>query len=106
MKTDKKGALRLQTHLLSDRPALSGLAGPDYDATISFGLPFEPEDSQYGKYRTRPLSTHRSRKKHLGQSTYCPSHTRYPQLFRGSLSILIDHLDIRPTGLWIGSPRE
>ena len=22
---------------------------PDYDATISFGLPFEPEDSQYGK---------------------------------------------------------
>ena len=30
---------------------LTGLAGPDYDATISFGLPFEPEDSQYGKYR-------------------------------------------------------
>ena len=30
---------------------LSGLAGPDCDATISFGLPFEPEDSQYGKYR-------------------------------------------------------
>ena len=30
---------------------LSGLAGPDYDATLSFGLPFEPEDSQYGKYR-------------------------------------------------------
>ena len=30
---------------------LTGLAGPDYDATISFGLPIEPEDSQYGKYR-------------------------------------------------------
>ena len=30
---------------------LTGLAGPEYDATISFGLPFEPEDSQYGKYR-------------------------------------------------------
>ena len=30
---------------------LTGLAGPDYDATISIGLPFEPEDSQYGKYR-------------------------------------------------------
>ena len=30
---------------------LTGLAGPDYDATISFGLPFEPEDSQYGKSR-------------------------------------------------------
>ena len=28
---------------------LTGLAGPDYDATISFGLPLEPEDSQYGK---------------------------------------------------------
>ena len=30
---------------------LTGLAGPDYAATISFGLPFEPEDSQYGKSR-------------------------------------------------------
>ena len=30
---------------------LSGLAGPDYDANISFGLPLEPEDSQYGKSR-------------------------------------------------------
>ena len=30
---------------------LTGLAGPDDDATISFGLPFEPEDSQYGEYR-------------------------------------------------------
>ena len=29
--------------------SLTGLAGPDYAATISFGLPFEPEDSQYGK---------------------------------------------------------
>ena len=28
----------------------TGLAGPDYDATISFGLPFKPEDSQYGKF--------------------------------------------------------
>ena len=32
---------------------LTGLAEPDYDATISFGLPIEPEDSQYGKYRLR-----------------------------------------------------
>ena len=32
---------------------LTGLAGPDYDATISFGLPFESEDSRYGKYRVR-----------------------------------------------------
>ena len=30
---------------------LTGLAGPEYDATISFGLLFEPEDSQYGKSR-------------------------------------------------------
>ena len=30
---------------------LAGLAGPDYDATISFGLPLEAEDSQYGKSR-------------------------------------------------------
>ena len=32
---------------------LTGLAEPDYDATISFGLPTEPEDSQYGKYRMK-----------------------------------------------------
>ena len=34
---------------------LTGLAGPAYDATISFGLPFEPEDSQYGEYRITML---------------------------------------------------
>ena len=28
---------------------LTGLAGPDYDDTISFRLPIEPEDSQYGE---------------------------------------------------------
>ena len=32
---------------------LTGLAGPDCDATISFGLPLEPEDSQYGKSRLK-----------------------------------------------------
>ena len=32
---------------------LTGLAGPEYDAIISFGLPIGPEDSQYGKYRIR-----------------------------------------------------
>ena len=26
-------------------------AGPAYAASISFGLPFEPEDCQYGKVR-------------------------------------------------------
>ena len=30
---------------------LPGLAGPEYHAIISFGLPIEPEDSQYGEYR-------------------------------------------------------
>ena len=30
---------------------LTGLAGLESDATISFGLPFEREDSQYGEYR-------------------------------------------------------
>ena len=34
---------------------LTGLAGPDYDANISFGLPLEPEDSQYGKSRLDPI---------------------------------------------------
>ena len=36
---------------------LTGLAEPEYDATISFGLPFESEDSQYGKYRLKQAAT-------------------------------------------------
>ena len=32
---------------------LNGLAGPEYDATISFGLPFEIGDCQYGESRLR-----------------------------------------------------
>ena len=42
--------------------SLTGLAGPDYDATISFGLPFELGDCQYGKCRIQLSSaypTHR-----------------------------------------------
>ena len=31
--------------------SLTGLAGPEYHAIISFGLPIEPEDSQHGEYR-------------------------------------------------------
>ena len=31
--------------------SLPGLAGPDYDATISFGLPFELGDCPYGESR-------------------------------------------------------
>ena len=33
--------------------SLTGLAGPNYHATISFGLPFELEDSQYGNSRCK-----------------------------------------------------
>ena len=36
---------------------LTGLAGPEYHAIISFGLPIEPEDSQYGKYRLELVGT-------------------------------------------------
>ena len=39
--------------------SLTGLAGPDYDASISIGLPFEPEDSRYGEYRLRALPVHK-----------------------------------------------
>ena len=42
---------------------LTGLAEPDYDATISFGLPIEPEDSQYGKYREIGLFPKKSNKR-------------------------------------------
>ena len=34
---------------------LTGLAGPDYDAPISFGLPSDSEDCQYGKSRLRSI---------------------------------------------------
>ena len=36
---------------------LTGLAGPDNDATISFGLPFESEDCPYGKSRIKSALT-------------------------------------------------
>ena len=50
---------------------LTGLAGPEYHAIISFGLPIEPEDSQYGKYRLRwpSISSRQSRSMWLG----CPT---------------------------------
>ena len=40
---------------------LTGLAGREYHATILFGLPIEPEDSQYGESRCirRELSSTR-----------------------------------------------
>ena len=34
---------------------LNDLAGPEYHAIISFGLPIEPEDSQYGESRSIAL---------------------------------------------------
>ena len=48
---------------------LTGLAGPDYAATISFGLPLEPEDSQYGKSRLYMAS---------GRCLYPPTHRPRP----------------------------
>ena len=38
---------------------LTGLAGPDYDAPISFGLPIEPEDSQYRNSRVSKVRRQR-----------------------------------------------
>ena len=35
---------------------LTGLAGPEYHAIISFGLPLEAEDSRYGKCRLNGLN--------------------------------------------------
>ena len=37
---------------------LTGLAGPEYHAIISFGLPIEPEDSQYGVGRASDGTGH------------------------------------------------
>ena len=39
-----------RTHYWADR-ALTGFAGPDYDAAISFRMPYGPETSQCGESR-------------------------------------------------------
>ena len=44
---------------------LTGLAGPDYDAPISFGLPLEPEDSQYGECRLKAQLANRVTLRHF-----------------------------------------
>ena len=52
---------------------LTGLAGPEYDATISFGLPFESEDCPYGESRllncALPTRLVESTYGHLGQTS-------------------------------------
>ena len=45
-KMGMKHGSRRETHLYWIGPILNGLAGPEYHAAISFGLPIEPEDSQ------------------------------------------------------------
>ena len=50
---------------------LNGLAGPEYHAIISFGLPIEPEDSQYGKSWSNPFPRPRG-KIEMGGSP-CPA---------------------------------
>ena len=59
MKTDKKHGSRQESHPFKNRipywidRRLTGLAGTEYDAIISFEPPFESEDSQYGEYLLR-----------------------------------------------------
>ena len=55
-----------------------------------------PQQSRFST--TKPLSTHRKRKKHLGKSPECPSHTRHTQLFRDSLALLKARLQRRGAG--------
>ena len=43
---------------------LTGLAGPEYHAIISIGLPFEPEDSRYG-------NTGLSLREHVNMREFC-----------------------------------
>ena len=50
--------IKMGGRLVRHSRRLTGLAGPDYDATISFGLPIEPEDSQYGKSRLEKNTCH------------------------------------------------
>ena len=52
---------------------LSGLAGPEYHAIISIGLPIEPEDSQYGESWIGYPFSRESR----GRGSGMTSHTDY-----------------------------
>ena len=58
---------------------LTGLAGPDYAATISFGLPLEPEDSQYGKSRVCIWKTPLARGYHMYRKSKQGPSSRYPE---------------------------
>ena len=63
--------------------SLTGLAGPDYAATISFGLPFELGDCQYGE--SRPTY----------QTYYLPDLLPVTTISALISSIVIGHLQIR-----------
>ena len=65
---------------------LTGLAGPDYDATISFGLPFEPEGSQHGKSRRKHLKMGGRLVRHFWRLIFQLSEVSVPRrLFEGVL---------------------
>ena len=53
----------------------------EYDATISFRLPFEPEDSQYGKYRVTTFIDVCP----IGLLVCCSSHRAEKKVCRGTL---------------------
>ena len=50
---------------------LTGLVGPEYHTIISFGLPIEPEDSQYGKYRMKGLSNDKVSEPDIPTTKHC-----------------------------------
>ena len=52
---------------------MTGLAGPEYHAIISFGLPFEPEDSQYGESRMNAVGQALDALEALGVGVYKPN---------------------------------
>ena len=69
---------------------LTGLAGPEYHAIISFGLPIEPEDSQYGEYRLK----HQIAERHgLSSSSSGREPTRRVVVFDGSTCSLLSFIE-------------
>ena len=73
---------------------LTGLAGPEYHAIISFGLPIEPEDSQYGKYRFQASGRPRNPLGHPGLGSPYTSRT-YANVFQPSPSPFVDFIRVR-----------
>ena len=80
---------------------LTGLAGPDYDAPISFGLPLEPEDSQYGKSRLNKVDAALVFVYFLGDATVPRRNPVTREGWEAAIGLATHHLGVSTNSRWI-----